>query len=65
MDAIEDPAALSAELMRTEHAYMARWLALAVLLNDEVVCAGAELYDRLSVFQERQEQQMLARRGLG
>jgi len=60
---IQDPAALSAELMRSEHVYMARWLALAVLMNDEVVCADEELYGRLSVFQERQEQRMLARHG--
>jgi hypothetical protein len=61
---IEDPAALSAALMREEHVYMARWLALTVLMNDEVVCADTELYDRLSVFQEQQEQQMLARHGV-
>jgi hypothetical protein len=60
---IEDPAALSARLMRENHVYMARWLALAVLLNDEVVCADRALYDRLSVFQEDQEKQMLARHG--
>ena len=58
---IEDPAALSAELMRSEHAYMARWLALTVLMDDEAVCADEELYDRLSVFQEQQEKQVLAR----
>jgi len=40
---------------------MARWLALAVLMNDEVVCADEALYNHLSVFQE---QQMLARRGV-
>jgi hypothetical protein len=61
---IEDPAALSAGLMREEHVYMARWLALAVLLNDEVVCADEALYNHLSVFQEQQEQQELARRGV-
>jgi hypothetical protein len=61
---IEDPVALSAELMRSEHAYMARWLALAVLMDDEVVCADEELYGRLSVFQEQQEKQMLAKHGM-
>jgi hypothetical protein len=58
---IEDPAALSARLMREDHVYMARWLALAVLMNDEAVCADEALYDRLSAFQEQQETQMLAR----
>jgi hypothetical protein len=61
---IEDPAALSAALMREEHAYMARWLALAVLLDDEVVCADEALYNHLSEFQEQQERQMLASRGV-
>jgi hypothetical protein len=57
---IEDPAAL----MREEHVYMARWLALTVLLNDEVVCADEALYNHLSEFQEQQEKQMLATRGM-
>jgi len=35
---IQDPLELSATLMRDERAYMARWLALEVLMTDETVC---------------------------
>jgi hypothetical protein len=61
---IQDPHALSAELMTQERAYMARWLALEVLMTDEVVCQDEELYSRLSVLQERWQQETLAKRGI-
>lgn len=60
---IEDPRALSAELMTTERAYMARWLALEVLMTDEAVCADEELFSRLSDLQERWQEQTLAKHG--
>ncbi len=59
-----DPLALSATLMTEERAYMARWLALEVLMTDEAVCQDGELYDRLSILQEKWQQETLARRGM-
>jgi hypothetical protein len=56
-----DPLALSAMLMRDERAYMARWLALEVLMTDETVCEDEELYGRLSVLQEKWQEETLAR----
>jgi hypothetical protein len=58
-----DPRALSAELMTAERAYMARWLALEVLMTDEAVCADEELFNRLSDLQERWQQQTLEKYG--
>jgi hypothetical protein len=58
---ITDPAALSAKLATEEPAYMAKWLALELLLADETVRADADLYDRLSLLQETWESQALAR----
>jgi hypothetical protein len=60
----QDLAALSDRLMREEHAYLARWLALGVLMSDEVVCADTELYGRLAEFQDQQEQQTRAKYGV-
>jgi hypothetical protein len=59
-----DPLTLSATLMAEEPAYMARWLALEVLIADQAVCADTVLYDRLSVLQEKWQQETLARRGV-
>ena len=59
-----DPLALSATLMAAEPAYMARWLALEVLMADETVCEDTALYDRLSVLQEKWQQETLARHGV-
>lgn len=59
-----DPLALSATLIREERAYMARWLALEVLMTDETVCADEDLYDRLSVLQEKWQEETLARHGV-
>ena len=59
-----DPLELSATLMRDERAYMARWLALEVLMTDQAVCEDEELYERLSVLQERWQQETLARHGV-
>ena len=61
---IQDPLALSATLMTEERAYMARWLALEVLMTDEAVCEDEELYGRLSVLQEKWQQETLARHGV-
>jgi hypothetical protein len=61
---IQDPQALSATLMTEERAYMARWLALEVLMTDEVVCEDEELYGRLSVLQEKWQEETLARHGM-
>jgi hypothetical protein len=57
---IKDPLALSAKLMRDEREYMARWLALEVLMTDETVRQDEELYDRLSALQEKWQQETLA-----
>jgi hypothetical protein len=59
-----NPLELSAMLMRDERAYMARWLALEVLMTDETVCGDEELYGRLSVLQEKWQQETLARHGV-
>jgi hypothetical protein len=45
---IQDPQALSETLMTEERAYMARWLALEVLMTDEAVCCDEDLFDKLS-----------------
>ncbi len=58
---IQDPLALSATLMTEERAYMARWLALEVLMTDETVCRDEELYGRLSLLQEKWQEETLAR----
>ena len=62
--ALEDPLALSAKLMKDERAYMARWLALEVLMTDETVCQDEDLYSRLSALQEKWQQETLARHGV-
>ena len=62
--AIKDALALSARLMTEERAYMARWLALEVLMTDEAVRADEALYDRLSALQEKWQQETLARHGV-
>jgi hypothetical protein len=56
----QDPQALSAALMTQEPAYMARWLALQVLMADEVVRGDEELFGRLSDLQERWQEETLA-----
>jgi hypothetical protein len=61
---IQDPLELSATLMTDERAYMARWLALEVLMTDETVCEDEELFDRLSALQDKWQQEALARRGM-
>ena len=60
-----DPLALSATLMTEERAYMTRWLALEVLMTDETVCEDEELHGRLSVLQEKWQEQTLDRHGVG
>jgi hypothetical protein len=59
--AIQNPTQLSVTLARDERQYMARWLALEVLMTDEDVCADADLYDKLSRLQETWEEETLAR----
>lgn len=59
--AIKDPVALSIKLAREERLYMSRWLALEILMTDEVVREDRELYDRLSRLQDKFEQEMLAK----
>jgi hypothetical protein len=61
---IEDPLALSAALMTEERAYMAKWLALEILMTDETVCEDGELYGKLSVLQEKWQEETLARHGV-
>jgi hypothetical protein len=55
----QDPRALSALLMTREPAYMARWLALQVLMTDEVVQGDEELFGRLSDLQEQWQEETL------
>ena len=59
----QDPLELSATLMRDERAYMAKWLALEVLMTDETVCEDGELFDKLSALQDKWQQETLARHG--
>lgn len=61
---IQDPLTLSATLMTEERAYMARWLALEVLMTDETVCEDEELYDKLSALQDKWQEETLARHGV-
>jgi hypothetical protein len=61
---IQDPLELSATLMGEERVYMAKWLALEVLLTDETVCEDEELYGKLSLLQEKWQEETLARRGV-
>jgi hypothetical protein len=56
----KDPVELSIRLGREERGYMARWLALEVLMTDEIVIADTELYDRLSALQEKMEEEQRA-----
>lgn len=60
---IQDPQALSDTLMTEERAYMARWLALEVLMTDEAVCNDEDLFGKLSALQEQWMQETFARRG--
>jgi hypothetical protein len=60
----QSPAELSGRLARDEPEYMARWLALEVLITDKAVCADAELFDRLSALQDRFQGETLARYGV-
>lgn len=53
---VKSPLELSIRLGREERGYMARWLALEVLMTDEVVIADPELYDRLSALQDSMEE---------
>jgi hypothetical protein len=59
---IQDPQALSDTLMTEERAYMARWLALEVLMTDEAVCDDEDLFGKLSALQDKWKQETLARR---
>lgn len=61
---IHDPQALSDMLMTEERAYMARWLALEILMIDETVCEDADLFDKLSALQEKWKHETLARHGV-
>jgi hypothetical protein len=61
---IQDPQALSDTLMTEERAYMARWLALEILMTDETVCQDEDLFDKLSALQDKWKQETLARRGV-
>ena len=58
-------AELSIKLGYEEREYMARWLALEVLMTDELARQDQELYDALSRFQEAQEQDIRKKYGLG
>jgi hypothetical protein len=61
---LQDPLTLSAALMTEERAYMAKWLALEILMTDETVCEDEELYGKLSVLQEKWQEETLARHGV-
>ena len=56
---------LSVKLGYEEREYMARWLALEVLMTDELARQDQELYDALSRFREAQEQDIRKKYGLG
>jgi hypothetical protein len=60
----QDPQALSDTLMTEERAYMARWLALEVLMTDEAVCDDDDLFGKLSALQDKWKRETLARRGV-
>jgi hypothetical protein len=59
-----DPQELSDTLMRDERVYIAKWLALEILMTDETVREDNELFNRLTDLQDRWQQETLARRGL-
>lgn len=61
---IPDPLDLSVMLMTEERAYMARWLALEILMSDETVCGDEKLHGKLSVLQEKWQEETLARHGV-
>lgn len=61
---IQDPQALSDTLMTEERAYMARWLALEVLMTDEAVCDDEDLFGKLTALQDKWKQETLVRRGV-
>lgn len=61
---IQDPQALSDTLMTEEPAYMARWLALEVLMADEAVREDEDLFGKLSALQDKWMRETLARRGV-
>jgi hypothetical protein len=61
---IQDPLAMSAALMTEERAYMAKWLALEILMTDETVCEDETLYGKLSALQEKWQEETLARHGV-
>jgi hypothetical protein len=61
---IQGPLAMSAALMTEERAYMAKWLALEILMTDETVCEDEELYGQLSELQEKWQEETLARHGM-
>ena len=58
-------AELSIRLGYEEREYMARWLALEVLMTDELARQDQELYDALSRFQETQEKDIRGKYPLG
>jgi hypothetical protein len=57
-------AELSIKLGYKEREYMARWLALEVLMADELAQQDQELYDALSRFQDGQEKDVRQKYGL-
>jgi hypothetical protein len=61
---IQGPLAMSAALMTGERAYMAKWLALEILMTDETVCEDEELYGQLSALQEKWQEETLAKYGV-
>jgi Trm5-related predicted tRNA methylase len=61
---IQDPSAMSAALMTEERAYMAKWLALEILMTDETVCEDEELYGQLWELQEKWQEETLAKYGV-
>lgn len=60
----QDLAELSIRLGYEERAYMARWLALEVLMTDELVQEDQDLYTALARFQDAQEQDVRQKHGL-
>lgn len=60
----QDPLALWAALITQERAYMAKWLALEILMTDETVCEDEGLYGQLSELQEKWQGETLARHGV-
>ena len=62
--ATADVAELAVQACREQRTDMARWLALEVLMSDELVEKDEVLWDRLSILQETMEEKIRAKAGV-